>query len=239
MERDSNPLKPSLSSIIPVNSEVTYWIRGEDLEVYGPVTLGELKSWVEEDRAGNGTWVRKEVGDWSLWESYPELMELSSTQEFLQATFISRLLAFLIDYALLVIAVSFAMIVAWGDFEIFQKEVGSLAEMMRRLQSPVYAEMSLYMKLIMEGAHILYFGWFLGRPFQTLGKKIMGIRVVDSEGRPLTRGRGWMRGLASVISLQFFWVGYWIAIFNPGLRSLHDWLVQTRVVKGAPPEEKR
>lgn len=232
MERDSTPLSTPLPPPIP--SETLYWIRGEDREEYGPVTLTDLKEWVAEDRAGNGCWVRKEVGDWAIWESYPELLELSSTEEFLQATFISRFLAFLIDYSLLLFVISFAMVYAWGDFDVFQKDVVSIEEMLKRLQSPFYAEMSLYMKLIMEGAHILYFGWFLGRPFQTLGKKIMGIRVVDAEGRALNRRRGWMRGIASVISLQFFWAGYWIAIFNPGLRTLHDWLVQTRVVKGTP-----
>ncbi len=231
-------MNDSLPPPIPKPSESHYWIRGEDRDEYGPVTLKELKDWVAEDRAGNGTWVRKEVGDWSIWESYPELLELSSTEEFLQATFISRFIAFFIDYLLLTLAVSIAMIVVWGDFDIFQQPVTSFDEMLQRFQSPVYAELSIYMKLIMEGAHILYFGWFLGRPLQTLGKKIMGIRVVDAEGRALTRRRGWMRAVASVISLQFFWVGYWIAIFNPGLRSLHDWLVQTRVVKGLPPKEK-
>jgi uncharacterized RDD family membrane protein YckC len=217
----------------PLPTETLYWIRGEDREEYGPVTREELQEWVAEDRAGNGTWVRRELGDWMLWESYPELVSLLTSGESDQATFRSRFLAFLIDYSLLVFTISFAFLFAWGDHEVFQSDIGSLDEMLKRFQSPAYAEMSLYMKLIMEGAHVIYFGYFLGRPLQTLGKKIMGIRVVDAVGRPLTRQRAFLRALASVISLQFVWSGYWIALFNPGLRTLHDWLVQTRVVKSA------
>ncbi|MES2307468.1 MAG: RDD family protein [Verrucomicrobiota bacterium] len=222
----------------PLPSETLYWIRGEDREEYGPVTLAELKEWAGEDRAGNGTWVRKQLGDWSLWESYPELVALLSSDVSEQASFRSRFIAFLIDYTILVFTVSFAFILAWGDHAIFQTEIGSIDEMIKSFQTPAYAEMSLYMKLIMEGAHVIYFGYFLGRPFQTLGKKIMGIRVVDAEGRPLTWARAFLRALASVISLQFIWSGYWIALFNPGLRTLHDWLVQTRVVKLTSKKER-
>lgn len=230
MERDPNQLSQSdLSTPPPVPSSSVYWVRGEDDSVYGPVTLAELREWVSEDRVGPGTGIRRGSEEWSHWEFYPELVALLAKESEAIAPLSKRFFAFLIDYSILTMVISLAFLYVHGDLEIFQNEVQSWREMMQRIQDPVYAELSLFMKLLMEMAHLIYFGYFLSRPHQTLGKKWMGIRVLDAEGRPLLMARAWLRALSSILSLQFFWLGYWITFLNPKRRALHDWLAQTLV----------
>jgi uncharacterized RDD family membrane protein YckC len=230
VERDSSQLTPP--PIPPTDSD--YWVRGEDDESYGPISLQELRDWALENRVGKGSWVRKGNGSWGLWESYSELETLLSENPVVLAPWGRRCGAFLIDYVILTLLISFVFLYVYGDLEVFQKEVHSVQEMMDRLKDPVYLELSLYMKLLMEFAHFVYFGYFLGRPQQTIGKKIMRLQVVDLQGNPIVKSRSWLRGIASVISIQFFWLGYWIAFLTPKRRALHDWLAQTQVVVRVP-----
>ena len=52
-----------------------FLIRGDDGQEYGPVDLGELREWVQENRAGVGTAVRLDEPNapWETWQTYPEV----------------------------------------------------------------------------------------------------------------------------------------------------------------------
>jgi uncharacterized RDD family membrane protein YckC len=67
---------------------------------------------------------------------------------------------------------------------------------------------------------------------QTLGKRLLGVRVVDAAGRP----PGWLRALVRELPVK--WVGlaangagWWVALLGPG-RALHDVMTGTAVVEG-------
>lgn len=78
---------------------------------------------------------------------------------------------------------------------------------------------------------ISYFTFFHLVWGQTIGKMIFGLRVVQSDGRPLSIWRALLRAIAYFLSafplgLGFLWVG-----FSSKKRSWHDWIAGTVVQK--------
>lgn len=76
-----------------------------------------------------------------------------------------------------------------------------------------------------------YKGWFHGRFGQTLGKMAVGVKVVRSNGDPLTYGRAVGRAFAEILSGLTLSIGYIIAAFDSEKRALHDHICDTRVVR--------
>jgi len=65
---------------------------------------------------------------------------------------------------------------------------------------------------------------------QTVGKRLVGIRVIDGYGQPLGLGRSLLRAIAFVPSLALAGLGVlWIG-FDRERRGLHDRLADTHVV---------
>jgi uncharacterized RDD family membrane protein YckC len=74
--------------------------------------------------------------------------------------------------------------------------------------------------------------WCLPKWGATPGKRIMGLRVVTSDGGRISWGRAigrlggeWVNGMIP------FWIGYIIAAFDPERRTVHDHIAGTRVIK--------
>ncbi len=104
----------------------------------------------------------------------------------------------------------------------------------------------------------LYFVYFWSRSGQTLAMQTWHVRVVDREGRPLTRGRAFVRYLASYLwflpALAVLWAGdlahsrsavalalvggvaLWalLALLHPQRQFWHDALCGTRLVTSRP-----
>ncbi|MHB2025868.1 MAG: RDD family protein [Elusimicrobiota bacterium] len=68
----------------------------------------------------------------------------------------------------------------------------------------------------------------------TIGKWIMGIRVIGTDGRSLGFFRGIMRAAGYFVSTPFFNFGFIIALFHPQSRALHDMMAGTVVVESRP-----
>lgn len=85
---------------------------------------------------------------------------------------------------------------------------------------------------------VLIQGWFLHTSGQTIGKKVIGIRIVDIDGKvpPITRMLG-LRYLPTQLAALIPVVGGFYAlvdvlfIFRQDHRCLHDLVAGTRVVK--------
>lgn len=88
------------------------------------------------------------------------------------------------------------------------------------------------MQLVFYGAYILYNTILVGRYGYTLGKKVMGLKIVHPDGRRLTYGRACGRAFAELLSGLTCYIGYLVAFFDAERRSLHDHICNTRVVKG-------
>ena len=59
----------------------------------------------------------------------------------------------------------------------------------------------------------------------------VGIKVIRSDGAPITYGRAAGRFFAEYLSLLTIYIGYIMAGFDEEKRALHDHICDTRVVK--------
>ncbi len=65
----------------------------------------------------------------------------------------------------------------------------------------------------------------------TWGKWLLGSRVIDDQGDPLTYGKAFGRSWAESLTVLVLGLGYLFALFDRQKRTLHDHLVGTRVVR--------
>lgn len=80
---------------------------------------------------------------------------------------------------------------------------------------------------------LTYTVYFQVRNEGTPGKRLLGLRVVRADGSRLSGWRAAGRYAAEQLSGMTFLVGYVMAAFDDEKRSLHDFICDTRVVKGA------
>lgn len=80
----------------------------------------------------------------------------------------------------------------------------------------------------------LYFFLFTALRGQTLGMRVVGIRIIDEFGAQPSLTRAIARTFGYALSLLLFSLGFlWIA-FDRERRGLHDWMARTYVVVDAP-----
>jgi len=65
----------------------------------------------------------------------------------------------------------------------------------------------------------------------TLGKRLLGLRVVSREGRPLSLSRSAARAALAILSFLLLGLGCLLALFTRSGRGLHDFLAGTYVVE--------
>lgn len=65
----------------------------------------------------------------------------------------------------------------------------------------------------------------------TLGKMVVGIKVTNLEGEPISFVNATGRYFAKIISAIILLIGYIMAAFTPKKQALHDKLAKTLVVK--------
>ena len=85
-------------------------------------------------------------------------------------------------------------------------------------------------------AGVIYYGKLDGGPSgATVGKKALGIQVVDKDGGgPIGTGRGVGRYFARILSGLVCYLGYLWMLWDPEKQCWHDKLVNCYVVKAQP-----
>jgi uncharacterized RDD family membrane protein YckC len=78
---------------------------------------------------------------------------------------------------------------------------------------------------------LAYYWYFLKHHAATPGKMALGLKVVRSDGSPLTTGRIIGRYFAEWLSGLILAIGYIMAAFDEEKRALHDRICDTRVIK--------
>ena len=79
--------------------------------------------------------------------------------------------------------------------------------------------------------NMLYFTYFHGTMGQTPGKKMFGLKVVQTTGEPLTPGLAFLRWVGYLISGIFFYLGFiWVA-FDERKQGWHDKMAGTVVIR--------
>lgn len=152
------------------------------------------------------------------------------------ANFWLRVVAKLLD-RLILTAVSYLILIPAGlvFFALFAREIRKL-EAQKNAAPPVdfiVKAMAGYgaVVLIMIGLQLLYSAWFNVRKGGTPGKLILGMRVVTPDGATLSWGRAVGRFFAEWVTGMTCGIGHLIALFDGEVRTLHDHLAGTRVVK--------
>jgi uncharacterized RDD family membrane protein YckC len=128
-----------------------------------------------------------------------------------------RVSAGLIDLAFL--------LALWGSVVFFTRQVGRV-----RLEGLLPAWPYLVAYLAFLG--LAYAAYFTGTTGQTLGKIVLGLRVVDTAGRPPAAWRAFLRAALGCIGILALFAGFIPSIFDPARRALHDRLLRTRVIRG-------
>jgi len=76
-----------------------------------------------------------------------------------------------------------------------------------------------------------YYTYFHARSGQTPGKKAMGIRVVSTDGSPLTIGKSALRSFGYWISALFLYVGFLWMLWDQDSQTWHDKMAGTYVIR--------
>ena len=75
-----------------------------------------------------------------------------------------------------------------------------------------------------------YFVMFWSLTGRTIGKWLLGLRVVSTDGHTPTIGRSLLRVVGYVISAIVFWAGYLWVLVDKNRRAWHDHMASTWVV---------
>ncbi|MCO5234325.1 MAG: RDD family protein [Chitinophagales bacterium] len=131
------------------------------------------------------------------------------------ASFGSRFIAYIIDAIIITIILNIFSLITGILFNF---------EMFKVITSP-----GSIMALLIS---ISYFAYFETGTYQaTLGKKVMGLKVIKQDGKPLTKAESIFRFFAKMLSAFIFLIGYIMILFDDKNRSLHDRIANTYVIK--------
>jgi len=143
-----------------------------------------------------------------------------------------RLCSFAIDGAAIG-AVAFAYLMAASAIAGLQSSssapdgLDGFVAKMRTLESILVPGFFLLLVLAVVYCAVAAFLWD-GR---TLGRRMLGLQLVDSHGFAPAPGRAVVRALLSGVSFCLFLGGFWLALFDRRGQTLHDKLTSTFVVQ--------
>ncbi|REG20774.1 putative RDD family membrane protein YckC [Archangium gephyra] len=105
--------------------------------------------------------------------------------------------------------------------------IDGLVVQIRALQSVLLPGLALLLVLSLVYCAVSAFLWN-GR---TLGRRLLGLRLVDTHGLAPAPGRAIVRAMLASLSFGLFLAGFWMALFDRRGQTLHDKLTSTYVVQ--------
>jgi len=177
-------------------------------EKKGPLQLAELQSMRQQGSLAEDTLVWKDgMADWQPARTVLPEFSTVATATYTIAQSGQRVLADLID-----ICVVQAVILL---FALLTAGFGTVVEVGFPLANAIYG--GVMMSSLWQA---------------TVGKKLLGLRVVDLHGSKPSPARIWGRSLASLLSwFPLFGIGYLMVFFTQRHQTLHDMMAGTLVVK--------
>lgn len=143
------------------------------------------------------------------------------------ASFWSRLLAFIIDYMLVVLVLSFliTLVVVFGFADIGPLMVEQNDDLVRNLtESWAPAPYVLFISFWLYDAIMHSSAWGA-----TVGKRMLGLYVADENGHRISFWQATLRFLGKFISFFTLFVGFLVALIHPKNQTLYDLLARTYV----------
>jgi uncharacterized RDD family membrane protein YckC len=89
---------------------------------------------------------------------------------------------------------------------------------------------NLFYSVYMLLAGFLFFAWFWLHGGQTLGLRVWGLRLVRSDGGPLTPRHALLRYLGALLSWAVFGLGFLWVLADQERLTWHDRLSGTRII---------
>ena len=218
-------------------------VRGEDGAEYGPVDLVELRAWVQENRAGLGTEVRRDEpgAQWNTWQSYPELVALLAEVHVTSpvpglpglalAPIRRRVVALMVD--LMLFWLLLIPIVSVSELFLPIDTIAQAAMNPSGLQAlpPETLHQVLGFQMASNSLLALYLTGFLAAHGQTPGKATMRLRVVGPDGQKPSLLSAFLRTVVLIFSISLFFLPLLYVFVNPQRRALHDLVADTYVVE--------
>jgi uncharacterized RDD family membrane protein YckC len=105
----------------------------------------------------------------------------------------------------------------------------------------VTAGFGLLVELGYPLANALYAGVMVSNTWRgTVGKTVLGLKVIDAGGGVVSAGQAWGRAFASILSwFPLFGIGNLFVFFTPRHQALHDMMAGTLVVKATQQNERQ
>jgi len=143
-----------------------------------------------------------------------------------------RLLAFSIDTGAIGAVAALYLLLASSVAGVQTPETGlsgldAFVHQVRSLQSVLVPGAVLVLLLSLVYCTVSAFLWN-GR---TLGRRLLGLRLVDTHGLAPAPGRAVVRAVLASLSFGLFLAGFWMALFDRRGQTLHDKLTSTYVVQ--------
>ena len=85
-------------------------------------------------------------------------------------------------------------------------------------------------RLVWLALSVFYDAYFLSKQGATPGKLALGLKVIRTDGGPISPMLAVARHFAEWVSAVIFMIGYIMAGFDPEKRALHDRICETRVI---------
>jgi uncharacterized RDD family membrane protein YckC len=151
---------------------------------------------------------------------------------FVYGGFWIRVVAFLIDGIILGVASSTVLLLlVGGAFRPFaQLRADATPEQALTALAAIMGTFALG-ALVGEVMGASYEGFFVSRVGATPGKMVLSLKVIRSNGDPVSLGRAIGRYFAKRLSSITLGIGYIVAGFDAQKRAMHDMIVDTRVIK--------
>jgi uncharacterized RDD family membrane protein YckC len=155
-----------------------------------------------------------------VFEEPPELKEEEEMLDFDLAGFITRGMAFLIDILILLgsttLTLASGLFFAGADLDIGSNNLMNVV-------------ITIYLVLLLvSSSYFVFLHGFVGR---TIGKMIMGIRIIRDDGELIGLREALIRWVGYFISMVFAFLGFVWAIFDAKSQTWHDKLAGTYVVR--------
>lgn len=142
-----------------------------------------------------------------------------------KASFLGRLAAYILDGLILSIIGIFGGLVIWGLISLTGDSDSNIAVFLAIMLACVLVFIILLFQF-------LYFGYFWSTSGQSLGMKLLNMKVVRQDGGELSFLRAGLRGsLGYWISSLVFNLGFLWAAFDQEKETWHDKIFETWVVK--------
>ncbi len=147
------------------------------------------------------------------------MLAQGETKNLKYASFFRRFAAYFLDSVFLFTFTFVVLVIAFN-----QKHATLLT--VNNLESSIWLIYGLHLS-----ASLGYFTLLIGNGGMTLGKRIMGIKVIRVDGSPMSFGRAFIRAVGYLISALFLYVGFLIMLLDSNSQTFHDKISGAYVVE--------